>query len=158
VYGSYRTVDAINSGSLAVADWFQKHVPAGSIVIGNALHIEDIRLFSNGHIVPYWTVDTGIVELKRAVETPQKLNELLVQNQNRRDVYFLDVNYKFTRDKVYYHSHKYVRNESVAMKKLGLVHTTQVRYPYLDPLRMLTPRSYISFLGGGDLENDFYRG
>jgi hypothetical protein len=122
------------------------------------LHIEDIRLFSNGHIVPYWTVDTGIVELKRAVETPQKLNELLVQNQNRRDVYFLDVNYKFTRDKVYYHSHKYVRNESVAMKKLGLVHTTQVRYPYLDPLRMLTPRSYISFLGGGDLENDFYRG
>lgn len=158
VYGSYRTVDAINSGSLAVADWFQKQVPADSIVICNALHIEDIRLFSNGHFVPYWTVDTGIVELKRAVETPQKLNELLVENQNRRDVYFLDVDYEFTRDKVYYHSHKYVRSESVAMEKIGLVHTTQVRYPYLDPLRMLMPRSYIPFLGGGDLENDFYRG
>jgi hypothetical protein len=158
VYGSYRTVRAINTGSLAVADWFQQEVPAGSIVICNALHIEDIRLFSNGHIVPYWTVDTGIVELKRAVETPQKLNELLVQNHNRRDVYFLDVDYKFTRDKVYYHSHKYVRNESVAMKRIGLVHTTQVKYPYLDPLRMLIPRSFIPFLGGGDLENDFYRG
>lgn len=158
VYGSIRTVHTINSGSLAVADWFQRQVPAGSIVICNALHIEDIRLLSNGHIVPYWTVDTGIVELKRAVETPQKLAELLVQNQNRRNVYFLDVNYQFTPDKVYYHSHKYVRNENVATKKMGLVHTTQVKYPYLDPLRALTPRPYIFFLGGGDLENDFYRG
>jgi hypothetical protein len=158
VYGSLRTVHAINAGSLAVADWFQRQVPAGSIVISNALHIEDIRLFSNGHIVPYWTVDTGIVESKRAVETPQKLAELLVQNQNRRDVYFLDVNYQFTPDKVYYHSHKYVRNENVAIKKMGLVHTTRVKYPYLDPLRNLTPRPYIFFLGGGDLENDFYRG
>ena len=158
VYGSFRTVHAINSGSLAVADWFQRQVPAGSIVICNALHIEDIRLFSNGHIVPYWTVDTGIVESKRAVETPQKLAQLLVQNQNRRNVYFLDVNYQFTPDKVYYHSHKYVRNENVATKKIGLVYTTRVKYPYLDPLRSLTPRPYIFFLGGGDLENDFYRG
>jgi hypothetical protein len=158
VYGSFRTVHAINSGSLAVADWFQRQVPAGSIVICNALHIEDIRLFSNGHIVPYWTVDTGIVESKRAVETPQKLAELLVHNQNRRNVYFLDVNYRFTPDKVYYHSHKYVRNENVATKKMGLVYTTRVKYPYLDPLRGLTPRPYIFFLGGGDLENDFYRG
>jgi hypothetical protein len=158
VYGSYRTVHAINDGSLAVADWFKTHVPKGSIVVCNALHIEDIRLYSNGHIVPYWTVDTGIVELKRAVETPAKLKELLAENQNRRNVYFLDVDYKFTPDKVYYHSHKYVRNENVAMRKMGLVHVTQVRYPYLDPLRMFTPRSYVAFLGGGDLENDFYRG
>ena len=158
VYGSYRTVHAIEDGTLAVAGWFKTHVREGSIVICNALHIEDIRLYSNGHIVPYWTVDTGIVELKRAVETPRKLNELLLQNLNRRDVYFLDVDYQFTQDKIYYHSHKYVRNESVAMEKIGFVHTTQVKYPYLDPLRMLTPKSYIPFLGGGDLENDFYRG
>jgi hypothetical protein len=149
VYGSYRTVRAINSGSLRVAEWFQEHIPKDSIVICNALHIEDIRLFSGGHIVPYWAVDTGIVELKRAVETPEKLRALLEQNQSHRNVYFLDVNYNFTPDKVYYHSHKYVRNESVA---------TQTKYPYLDPLRMLTSRSYIPFLGGGDLENDFYRG
>jgi len=158
VYGSYRTVHGINSGSSAVADWFQRQVPTGSIVICNALHIEDIRLFSNGHIVPYWTVDTGIVELKRAVETPQKLAELLVRNQNRRKVYFLDVNYNFTPDKVYYHSHKYVRNDNVAVKDIGVVDATRTKYPYLDPLRALTPRPYVLFLGGGDLENDFYRG
>jgi hypothetical protein len=158
VYGSYRTVRAINSGSVSVAEWFQKHIPEDSLVICNALHIEDIRLFSGGHIVPYWTVDTGIVELKRAVETPEKLRSLLKQNQNHRDVYFLAVNYNFTPDKVYYHSHKYVRNESVAMKEIGVVHTTRTKYPYLDPLRALTPRPYILFLGGGDLENDFYRG
>jgi len=158
VYGSYRTVHGINEGDLAVADWFKTHVPKGSIVICNALHVEDIRLFSDGHIVPYWTVDTGIVELKRAVETPAKLGELLVRNQNSHNVYFLDVNYKFTPEKVYYHSHKYVRNENVAMRKIGLIHTTRVRYPYMDPLRAFTPRSYILFLGGGDLENDFYHG
>jgi hypothetical protein len=158
VYGSYRTVHGINEGDLAVADWFKTHVPKGSIVICNALHVEDIRLFSDGHIVPYWTVEAGIVEPIRAVETPAKLRALLVRNQNSRDVYFLDVDYKFTPDKVYYHSHKYVRNESVAMKKIGLIHTTRVRYPYLDPLRAFIPRSYILFLGGGDLENDFYHG
>ena len=158
VYGSYRTVHGINTGSLTMADWFQKHVPENSIVICNALHIEDIRLFSGGHFVPYWTVDTGIVESKRAVETPQKLAELLVNNQNRRKMYFLDVNYQFTPDKVYYHSHKYIRNENVATKKIGLVHTTRVKYPYFDPLRAFTPRQYILFLAGGDLENDFYRG
>jgi hypothetical protein len=158
LYGSYRTVRAINTGSLSVAEWFQKHIPEDSIVICNALHIEDIRLFSGGHIVPYWTVDTGIVELKRAVETPAKLERLLAQNNKGLSVYFLDVSYKFADDKLHYHSHKYVRNENVAMKEIGLVHTTRVRYPYLDPLRAFTPRPYILFLGGGDLENDFYHG
>jgi hypothetical protein len=158
LYGSYRTVRAINTGSLSVAEWFQKHIPEDSIVICNALHIEDIRLFSGGHIVPYWTVDTGIVELKRAVETPAKLERLLAQNNKGLSVYFLDVGYKFADDKLHYHSHKYVRNENVAMKEIGLVHTTRVRYPYLDPLRAFTPRPYILFLGGGDLENDFYHG
>jgi hypothetical protein len=158
IYGSYRTVHGINHGNLAVANWFKTHVPKGSIVISNALHVEDIRLFSNGHIIPYWTVDTGIVEMKRAVETTAKLEELLGQNKNLHEIYFLDVNYNFTPDKVYYHSHKYVRNESVEMKNLGLIQTIRVRYPYLDPLRAFTPRSYILFLGGGDLENDFYHG
>ena len=158
VYGSYRTVHAIEDGTLAMADWFKTHVSERSIVICNALHIEDIRLYSNGHIVPYWTVNTGIVELKRAVETPAKLEELLARNKNRLSIYFLDVDYKFTDDKLLYHSHKYVRNENVAMKKIGLVHATRVRYPYLDPLRAFTPRPYILFLGGGDLENDFYHG
>jgi hypothetical protein len=158
VYGSYRTVHAIEDGTLAMADWFKTHVSERSIVICNALHIEDIRLFSGGHIVPYWTVDTGIVELKRAVETPAKLEQLLAQNNKGLSVYFLDVSYKFADDKLHYHSHKYVRNENVAMKEIGLVHTTRVRYPYLDPLRAFTPRPYILFLGGGDLENDFYHG
>ena len=90
VYGSYRTVHAIEYAvRLAVADWFQdSRKREDSIVICNALHIEDIRLYSNGHIVPYWTVDTGIVELKRAVETPAKLEQLLAQNNKGRERLF----------------------------------------------------------------------
>lgn len=157
-YGSQRTVYSINDGILSMAQWFKTHVPRGSIVISNALHVEDIRLFSADHILPYWTVGVGTADYRRHLETPQKLARFLQQNHGKHNVYFLDVDFNYTPDKVYYHSHKYVRNENVAMKAIGLIHTTQVRYPYLDPLRVLTPRSYIPFLGGGDLENDFYRG
>jgi hypothetical protein len=158
VYGSQRTVYAINDGILSTAQWFKTHVPRGSIVISNALHVEDIRLFSGNHILPYWTVGVGTADYRRELETPQKLARLLFESHGKRNAYFLDVDFKYSPDKVYYHSHKYVRSESVAMKKIGLVHVTQIKYPFLDPFRMLTPRSFVPFLGGGDLENDFYRG
>jgi hypothetical protein len=156
--GSYRVVHSVNDGILEMSDWFRSNVPKGSIVVTNALHPEDIRLFSGGHITVFWTVQSGIPLPNRAVDSLTKLEALLRENKGKRNVYFLDVDYDFTRDKVRYHSHKYVRNQSVAMEKLGHIHTTQAYYPYLDPLKATVSRSYISFLGAPDLENDFYRG
>ncbi len=158
LYGSYKVVRTINDGILDAAAWFRSNVPSGSLVVTNALHAEDIRLFSGGHITVLWTVQAGIPHPNKAVDEPAKLEALLEENQGRRSVYFLDVSFDYTPDKVKYHSHKYVWDQSVAVEKLGLVHTTRAHYPYLDPAKAFVSRSYISFLGAPDLENDFYRG
>jgi hypothetical protein len=157
-YNSYRVVQSINNGIMKMADWFRSNVSAGSIVVTNVLHGEDIRLFSNGHIKVLWTVRAGIPRDKDAVDEPSAMEELLKKNQSKRDVYFLNVDFNYPLEKVDYHSHKYVRNQSVDMSEIGRVHTTQVRYPFIDPLKNWVPRAYIAFLGAPDLENDFYRG
>jgi hypothetical protein len=157
-YNSYRVVQSINQGIMKMAAWFSSHVPAGSIVVANTLHAEDIRLFSNDHIKVFWTVRAGIPRDEDAVDEPSALEELLKDNHTKRDVYFLDVDFNYALEKLDYHSHKYVRNRSVDMSEIGLAHTTQVRYPFIDPLKIWVPRSYIAFLGAPDLENDFYRG
>jgi hypothetical protein len=92
------------------------------------------------------------------VAEPRILEKLLKENHARRDVYFLDVDFDYTLDKLDYHSHKYVRNRSVDTDEIGLVHTTRVRYFFIDPLKKWVARPYVSFLGAPDLENDFYRG
>ena len=157
-YNSYRVVQSINNGIMKMADWFRSNVPAGSIVVTNVLHGEDIRLFSNGHMKVLWTVRAGIPRDKDAVDEPSAMEELLKKNQRKRDVYFLNVDFNYPLEKLDYHSHKYVRNRSVDVNEIGLVHTTQVRYPFIDPLKQWVPRAYIAFLGAPDLENDFYRG
>jgi hypothetical protein len=158
LYGSYRTVHGINRGILSVSEWLKGNVPKGSIVITNALHAEDIRLFSNAHVNVYWTVQAGIPHPSKAVDNPHKLAALLENNKPKRNVYFLDIDFPYTPEKVGYHSHQYVRNQSVEMQDLGVIYTTRVHYPYLDPLKSLVARTYTSFMGAPDLENDFYRG
>lgn len=158
LYGSYEVVHSANDGILTMADWFKTNVPRGSIVVSNALHAEDIKLYSGGHIEVYWTVRAGIARDEGAVAEPGELEKLLKENQGKRNVYFLDMDYNYTPVKAAYHSHKYVRDNSVAMEHIGLIHTTRTRYPYLDPVKAYTPRPFISFLGAPDLENDFYRG
>ena len=157
-YNSYRVVQSINDGIVEMAGWFKSKVPAGSIVVTNVLHGEDIRFFSNDHIKMFWTVRAGIPRDRDAVDDPSTLEQLLKKNYAKRDVYFLDVDFDYALEKVDYHSHKYVRNRSVDMSEIGRVHTTQVRYPFIDPLKNWVPRAYIAFLGAPDLENDFYRG
>jgi hypothetical protein len=157
-YGSYVVVNAVNNGILITADWFRSHVPPGSIVISNALHAEDIRLFSQDHFRPLWTVRAGIPRDSDAVAAPNDLAKLLKRVGGKKKVYFLDIEFNYTPDKVNYHAHKYVRNENVAMQSFGVIHTTRALYPYLDPLKAFAARPYISFLGAPDLENDFYHG
>jgi hypothetical protein len=157
-YSSYIVVHSVNSGILQTARWFRSHIPQGSIVICNALHAEDIRLFSHNHFTSLWTVRAGIPRDNAAVTDPEQLAAVLRGVQGRKEVYFLDLDFNYTPAKVRYHAHKYVRNESVAMRNVGVIHTTRALYPYLDPLKALVSRPYISFLGPPDLENDFYRG
>lgn len=89
---------------------------------------------------------------------PNNLQRLLEQSLPQRKVYFLELDFDYTPNKVEYHSHKYVRAGAVKMRDLGIIHTTQISYPFLDPFKAWIPREYVSFLGPPDLENDFYRG
>ena len=158
LYGSYKVVNGMNEGILTVSDWIKRHLPRDSIIVSNFLHLEDIRLYSDNSFTPFWTVPSGVAPDERVVETPKKLEMLLQENQGKRSIYFLATEFDYTPDKSRYHPHRYVRGRNVAMENLGIIHSTQVKYPYLDPFKSLTSRSYVSFLGAPDLENDFYRG
>ena len=156
VNGASRVNHATYGGIDAVADWFVRHVPEGAAVVTNVIHGEEIKWHSGEHIEIYWTMNTGINDPRRAVDQPQQLEELLA-HRDRRPVYFLDVDFDYTPDKGWYHRHKYVYQSEVPWRDLGIVHFTQVRYPFADPLRYFIPRTYQPFLGAPDLENDFAR-
>ena len=156
VYGAYKANRAIYGGIDVVAAWFARNVPADAAVVSNAIHGEEIKWHSNNHFEMYWTVNTGIAEPRRALPEPAQLEHLLGK-RDAHPVYFLDVDFDYTPDKVFYHQHKYVHQAEIARRDLGVVHFTHVRYPFADPLRYLVPRMYQPFLGAPDLENDFAR-
>jgi hypothetical protein len=156
LYGSYRVVTGSYNGIMRVADWFRENTPSGSVVIGNAVHTADVRLFSKGHLTAYRTA--GPSSDPQIVMTPRQLETLLAKNFDQHDVYLLDMDYEFPSNKSWYHSHRFVENKGIAKKDLGKIHVTRVRYPFLDPLRNLIEQPYITFLGPPDLENDFFHG
>jgi hypothetical protein len=156
LYGSYRVVTDSYNGIARVGDWLRENTPSGSIVIGNGVHTADVQFYSQGHIIPYRSA--GPTSDPRVVMTPRQLETLLAKNFDRRDVYLLDMDCDFPCDKSWYHSHRFVENKGVAKQDLGKIHVTKTRYPFLDPLRNLIDRPYITFLGPPDLENDFYHG
>jgi hypothetical protein len=156
LYGSYRVVTSSYQGIQQVADWFRDNTPAGSVVIGNAVHTWDVRLFAKSHLTAYLTV--GPSSDPHTVATPRDLEKLLARDFDQHDVYLLDMDCEFPSNKSWYHSHRFVQNQGVAKQDLGKIHVTRVRYPFLDPLRNLIDRPYITFLGPPDLENDFYHG
>ena len=155
LYGSYRVVTGSYAGIASVADWLRDNTPSDSIVIGNAIHTTDVRLYSKGHFTAFRTAGPSDPQ---AVSTPRELESLLAKDFDRRDVYLLDMDCEFPSDKSWYHSHRFVENKGIAKQDLGKIHVTRVRYPFFDPLRNLIDRPYITFLGPPDLENDFYHG
>jgi hypothetical protein len=60
VIASRKTVVSIANGIESAALWFKANTPPGSLVVANALHAEDIRLYSNNHFIPFWSVNVGI--------------------------------------------------------------------------------------------------
>jgi len=70
----------------------------------------------------------------------------------------LDINQRFSPLKGDYHAHKYITRKSVKVDARGRVHESSVRFPFVDPLRLLLPREMVLFLGPPDLENDVYSG
>jgi len=155
---SIRIVTGINDGMAQVADKLRETVPAGAVVVGNALHLEDIRLACNGHFRSFWTVTAGIPHPStRAFMTKESLVEFM-SKRPATDVYFLDADYDFLPTKRSYHSHRFVKNRDFELQKLWSMSPIDIRYPFLDPVKNITPREFTNVLFSPDLENDFYRG
>lgn len=154
VYGVWRVTRASNEGIKAVGAALEERVPAGAVVVSNVLHAYDIQHFLDGHIDVRYTVAAGAPPY-RVVDDTRELASLVGA---RDEVYFLDVLQDYHPLKLIYHSHKYVRDRSTEYRYLGLLHRTQVVYPFVDPLRNFIRRPFVPFLGAPDLVNDFYHG
>lgn len=92
------------------------------------------------------------------MHSPSDLQKMLDERAGR-DIYLFDVDIKKPSgqrgaDRVLF----YVRDKNVEMADLGILHKTQSRYPFLDPLKYLIPIKEITWPGPPDLEFDFYRG
>lgn len=129
-----------------------------SIIISNAIHTDDIRVYLKEKYKIYLTVRLGHNRLDRIIDTNELLNDFLSKNLSSSDIYFLDVNYDYLPVKKPYHEHKFVRKNNISTIDLDSLHITQVKYLTLDPLRQFGNREFFTFLGPPDLENDFYRG
>ncbi|MGA2916326.1 MAG: hypothetical protein ABSE89_09905 [Sedimentisphaerales bacterium] len=157
VYVVRKVTDDIYKGIMESADWFLQNVPKGTPVITNAHHLEDVRFYSRGHIEP-WGAPGGIPDQRRWMHNASDLQKLLDENRGR-NVYFFDVQIKETPgQRGLGRTLFYVRDKNVEMEDLGILHTTQSRYPFLDPLKYLIPIGQMTWPGPPDLEFDFYRG
>jgi hypothetical protein len=156
-YGSYVTTTSLYGAIRSVADWMRSHTPRGTIVIANAVHAEDIRLYSDNHISPYWSVGVGVPP-ERTLEKPAEMERFLRQHLASGNVLMLNMEQPFTEIKGNYHAHKYITRRSVPLGAPVKVHAMAARFPFADPLRHLLPRELALFLGPPDLENDIYFG
>ena len=158
VPNSIRIVRGINRGVQEAADKICETTPAGAVIVGNALHLEDIRLASGGHFTSYWTVTAGIpYSAERAFLIKESLADFMAKHAGT-PVYFLDMDYDFLPTKGSYHAHKFVKQQNFEVEKLWSLSAIDIRYPFLDPLKNVTPREFTNVLFAPDLENDFYRG
>lgn len=157
VYGSYVTVSSLNGGIRYMANWMRANTPSGTIVLANALHAEDIRLYSQNHILPYWSVGVGVPR-ERTLEKPAELENFLKNHFRSERILMLNMDQEFSPRKGGFHAHKYITRNSVKVAPEGLIYSMAGWFPFIDPLRNFLPREMVLFLGSPDLENDVYFG
>ncbi len=127
-------------------------------IVGNALHVDDLRLYLDGGYQVLWTIPSGHDRPQDVVETPEQLAKFLKAKLPTTDVYFLDTRQNYLPAKKYYHQHRFVAACSVPLEDLGSLHLTRAEYFMPDPLRWFGSREFFAFLGPPDLVDDFYYG
>jgi hypothetical protein len=159
LYSVRKTTDHIYRQIRDIARMFQKEVPRNAIVLGNALHLEDIRFYSNGHIDPWALMGgCGIPDSSHWLTTDEAIASWLSQNSDR-PIYLLDLRIPERHLQRGPGRFNYFTNKKVIdLEYLGKVGQVHVNYPFLDPLRYLLPIQITNWTGPPDLEFDFYRG
>ncbi|MCK9395012.1 MAG: hypothetical protein M0Q44_05425 [Methylobacter sp.] len=127
-------------------------------IIGNAVHVDELRLYLNNNYQLLWTIPTGHDRPQDVVETPEQLEKFLKAKLPTTDVYFLDFKQDYLPRKKDYHQHRFVAACSVNTDDLGSLRLTRAEYFMPDPLRWFGKREYFAFFGPPDLVDDFYYG
>ena len=116
VYGSYVTVNSLYGGIHYMANWVRANTPSGTIVIANALHAEDIRFYSQNHILPYWSVGVGVPP-ERTLEKPAELERFLRNHFKSERILMLNMDHEFSPLKGNFHAHKYITRNTVKVTR-----------------------------------------
>jgi hypothetical protein len=140
-----------------LADFCNRTIPEGGILLSNAHHADDVRLYCHGRFGCYFTALTS-GNRARFIEEPVALANLLQQAGNR-GLYCLDVRPPSRRgqqggDRI----HWVVRRQAVHLQPFGEIDHVSYRYPVLDPLKLFIPVRCTTWPGSPDLEFDYYRG
>ncbi|OGX03230.1 MAG: hypothetical protein A3G87_05340 [Omnitrophica bacterium RIFCSPLOWO2_12_FULL_50_11] len=147
----------IYASIMSLADKFAVELPQNTIIISNAHHIEDIRLYSHGHI-DAWNAGGGIPDHSKWLRDADALQYQL-NKWGGRDVYFLDMRLPHREgQRGKGRVHFFVQDEVIPMKSFGQIATTRYTYPFFDPFRFFLPTEVATWPGPPDLEFDFYRG
>lgn len=162
LYAVRQVTQSMLEADASLGDWFATQAPAGSLVVNNALHGEDVNWHSGSRLVTYWSVRASIPQPNQVVQSLYDLRRLADQFGQGR-AFVLSVSYdSLNYGKQQYHSSPFIgdlapKETQPAFQEVYRkdVHVT---YPYLDPLRSLFPREYVPFPTTPDLENGFYHG
>lgn len=127
-------------------------------IIGNALHVDDLRLYLDDGYQLLWTIGSGHDRPHDVIETPEQLTKFLKAKLPTTDVYFLDIKQDYLPKKKEYHQHRFVAGCSTNTENLGLLHRTRAEYFMPDPLRWFGKREFFAYFGPPDLVDDFYYG
>jgi len=152
---SYRIVHTIYNTIEKVSFKLTESIPKNSVVISNALHIEDMRFYSKNYFIPYWMVDTGI-PYERILASPKKITEFILFDKRKK--YILDINQDYKIYKANYHANKIINRRLLNVADKKNIGSIKEKYYFIDPLKNLISNKYHAFTGPADLENDFYYG
>jgi hypothetical protein len=138
-----------------IARWLEDNVPPNAVLVVNALQGFDLALMSRNHVDVRWSYPhpSG-----RTVSSPESMETLMEKSGAAPGVYLLSVDYDFLPEARAFHSHRWALSGAIAIERVGRLVTLDVRYPFLDPLKHLARRPYVSFLGPPDEVNDVYHG
>lgn len=139
----------------AMAKWIQAHVPKHSIVISNFYNFTDVFYYSGYHFDPYESKANCPMGPGKVIDNREELQELFIQNQGFRDIYFLAAEHDFYSWQQHWDPHPFVRKPPGRITKL-VSFSARSSYTYADPLKRLTPQPFVSFPGYMDWLDDFY--
>lgn len=139
----------------ALADWLVENTARHSSVISNFYAYTDIYRGSDYWFDAYESVDNNPFGPKYTISDSERLEELIRNHSGLRDIYLIDSQHEYYSFQRGYHPNKWVREPLAGLDELATI-TSNIHYIYIDPMKALLPRRFVSFPGYMDWDTDFY--